>query len=431
MANAQSVQDTQLPDFARTTSLESRPSTDRAVDAEYSPPSARSPEEPRPSPDPVREELAKYDNDDKARAGSYADDAALPALTDASTARSGNAPSSPGAERTAASTTQTANTPPTTADTASQQNRASDDAAAQMLKAQIVDGAAKDKLPQLRHTLSSGAAIVAQSGGKGAISGDGATTGQGNTASSIAAGAAQGAAQAGQKAKAQTTVPSAAATGASQNSSTAATLQPVPTVAAGNGQFWQQGSNQSSLLNGGAAKSTPLATGMARTDGLASTGDGSAGFQVPIRPAAQSLPQKPLPPVPPRLIANQVAVQIQKGLSQGGDRISIQLKPAELGRVDVRLDMVGDGRVAAVVTADRADTLELLQRDARLLQSALQDAGLQADGNSLSFELKGQNGGQSGSANETATGTSDVEEDLLDPSHSFDARPSIVSDDRV
>ena len=46
--------------------------------------------------------------------------------------------------------------------------------------------------------------------------------------------------------------------------------------------------------------------------------------------------------------------------------------------------------MAAVITADRADTLDLLQRDARILQNALQDAGLQADGNSLSFELKGQ-----------------------------------------
>ena len=49
-----------------------------------------------------------------------------------------------------------------------------------------------------------------------------------------------------------------------------------------------------------------------------------------------------------------------------------------------------DGRVIAVVTADNKDTLDLLQRDARELERALQNAGLQTDSGSLSFNLRGQ-----------------------------------------
>ncbi len=51
-----------------------------------------------------------------------------------------------------------------------------------------------------------------------------------------------------------------------------------------------------------------------------------------------------------------------------------------------------DGRVNAVVTADNKDTLDMLQKDSRELERALQQAGLQADSGSLSFNLRGQNG---------------------------------------
>ena len=89
-------------------------------------------------------------------------------------------------------------------------------------------------------------------------------------------------------------------------------------------------------------------------------------------------------------MTNQIAVQIQKAVSEGVDHIRIQLKPAELGRVEVKLEVTEDGRAMAVVTADRSDTLDLLQRDARGLQQALEDAGLRTDSNSLSFNLRGE-----------------------------------------
>ena len=87
----------------------------------------------------------------------------------------------------------------------------------------------------------------------------------------------------------------------------------------------------------------------------------------------------------------QVAVQIRRAVVDGDDHLSIQLKPAELGRIDVRLQFSGDGRVSAHITADNVATLDLMQRDTRGLERALQDAGLQTDSGSLSFNLRGDN----------------------------------------
>ncbi len=92
-------------------------------------------------------------------------------------------------------------------------------------------------------------------------------------------------------------------------------------------------------------------------------------------------------------VADQVSVQISKALNAGNDKISIQLKPAELGRIDVQMEVGHDGRVTAVVTADNKSTLDLLQKDSKELQQALQQAGLHADNDSLSFNLREQGDG--------------------------------------
>ena len=57
----------------------------------------------------------------------------------------------------------------------------------------------------------------------------------------------------------------------------------------------------------------------------------------------------------------------------------------------MQIDLAADGRVHVAVSADRADTLDLLQRDVRGLERALADAGLQMDQQSLSFNLRDQN----------------------------------------
>ena len=94
--------------------------------------------------------------------------------------------------------------------------------------------------------------------------------------------------------------------------------------------------------------------------------------------------------------AEQVVLQLRKAVANGVDRMTVQLKPATLGRVDVQMEVGHDGRVQAVISAERPETLHLLQRDARTLTTALADAGLQADSGSLSFNLRGQTGDQAG-----------------------------------
>lgn len=87
---------------------------------------------------------------------------------------------------------------------------------------------------------------------------------------------------------------------------------------------------------------------------------------------------------------DQVALHIAKAASDGIDRIEIELTPPHLGRIEVHLEVGHDGHVQAAVAADRRDTLDLLQRDSRGLERALQNAGLRADAGGLSFNLRDQ-----------------------------------------
>lgn len=90
----------------------------------------------------------------------------------------------------------------------------------------------------------------------------------------------------------------------------------------------------------------------------------------------------------------QIAMQLSRAAAEGQNRMSIQLQPAELGRVDVRLEVAADGKVMTIVAAERAETLDLLQRDQRNLEKALQDAGMNADAEGFTFLLdRGQDDG--------------------------------------
>ena len=93
---------------------------------------------------------------------------------------------------------------------------------------------------------------------------------------------------------------------------------------------------------------------------------------------------------------NQVFVQLTRAVQNGENKITIQLRPEELGRVEVKLDIAGDGRVKAMVMADKPETLDLLQRDLRTLERALQESGLKTDNNSLSFNLQGKESNSQG-----------------------------------
>lgn len=97
-------------------------------------------------------------------------------------------------------------------------------------------------------------------------------------------------------------------------------------------------------------------------------------------------------------LPSQIAVQVSKAAESGANRFVIQLDPADLGHVEVKMTVSDRGHISAVLIADRQDTLDLLQRDQRALEKALQDSGLSTDSGSLQFSLKEQNSGQSENA---------------------------------
>jgi flagellar hook-length control protein FliK len=86
----------------------------------------------------------------------------------------------------------------------------------------------------------------------------------------------------------------------------------------------------------------------------------------------------------------QVALHITKALDQDRTEIRIRLDPPELGEVDIQLEF-RDLRLSASVSAERPDTLDLLQRDSRALARALRDAGLELADSDLSFAYNGRN----------------------------------------
>lgn len=83
----------------------------------------------------------------------------------------------------------------------------------------------------------------------------------------------------------------------------------------------------------------------------------------------------------------------------GSNQFDIRLDPPELGRIDVRLSVDGSGQVTSHVTADRPETLTLLQSQQPQLERALEQAGLKTADNGLQFSLRDQSfAGQNGSS---------------------------------
>ncbi|MDB5735397.1 MAG: hypothetical protein JWN16_2034 [Alphaproteobacteria bacterium] len=100
--------------------------------------------------------------------------------------------------------------------------------------------------------------------------------------------------------------------------------------------------------------------------------------------------EQPLPNMP--ALAVQIAVRSQSGARQ----FDIRLDPPELGHVEVRLSIDATGKASAHLSADRPQTLDLLQKDSTSLTRALREAGLDVSQDGLNFSLRqqGQQAGQ-------------------------------------
>jgi flagellar hook-length control protein FliK len=84
----------------------------------------------------------------------------------------------------------------------------------------------------------------------------------------------------------------------------------------------------------------------------------------------------------------QVAFEVARQFDAGNSRFQIRLDPPELGRIDVKLDLDKHGTVNARMFVERPETLDLMLRDQRALQQALQQAGLDTSKTNLEFSLR-------------------------------------------
>jgi flagellar hook-length control protein FliK len=97
---------------------------------------------------------------------------------------------------------------------------------------------------------------------------------------------------------------------------------------------------------------------------------------------------------------NGLALQIAVSAQRGNSRFEIRLDPAELGRIDVRIDVDRDGQVTSHLTVEKPETLAMLRQDAPQLQRALDNAGFKTGDGGLQFSLRDQSSSGQNSGNE-------------------------------
>ena len=92
----------------------------------------------------------------------------------------------------------------------------------------------------------------------------------------------------------------------------------------------------------------------------------------------------------PQTVAN-LAAQIAKKLEGRSTRFDVQLDPAGLGRVDVRMEIGASGRMTAAMTFDTPQAAAELRSRAAELQRHLEQAGFDMSGG-ISFDVAGDRG---------------------------------------
>ncbi|MCK0068723.1 flagellar hook-length control protein FliK [Kordiimonas laminariae] len=96
-------------------------------------------------------------------------------------------------------------------------------------------------------------------------------------------------------------------------------------------------------------------------------------------------------------VAKQVNLQVSRAVRSGQNEFTVRLDPAELGRVQVKMSFA-DGKVTTKIIAERPETLELMQREVRGLERAMETGGHKASTDGISFNLDtgdGQSAGKS------------------------------------
>ena len=96
-----------------------------------------------------------------------------------------------------------------------------------------------------------------------------------------------------------------------------------------------------------------------------------------------------------------LAVEIAASVRSGKTHFEIRLDPADLGRIDVRIDVDRNGQVTSHLTVEKPETLSMLRQDAPQLQRQLDDAGFKTGSGGLQFSLRDQPSSNQNNGDET------------------------------
>lgn len=86
-------------------------------------------------------------------------------------------------------------------------------------------------------------------------------------------------------------------------------------------------------------------------------------------------------------LSKQVSVHVRTLAGHGGGQIVVGLNPPEMGRIQVRLEIL-DGAVKGAITVQRADVAETIARDMRALETAFKEMGLDLGQEGISVQLE-------------------------------------------
>ena len=97
-----------------------------------------------------------------------------------------------------------------------------------------------------------------------------------------------------------------------------------------------------------------------------------------------------------------LAVEIAASAHSGKTSFDVRLDPADLGRIDVRINVDRNGQVTSHLTVEKPETLTMLQQDAPQLRQSLDDAGLKTGNGGLQFSLRDQSSSDQNNGNQPA-----------------------------
>lgn len=202
-----------------------------------------------------------------------------------------------------------------------------------------------------------------------------------------------------------------------------------------------QGANPASVQ----ANAHPVASAATQTNTMAAAASSdiaaqatvntaSAATQAAAQPASTSSPltdaTRAVAATPPALQSAPAAtIQVYSRIIERADgraqRFDVRLDPAELGRVDIRIEIGADRKVHAVMAVHDSAALTDLMRGQRALERALSDAGIDLADNGLRFEMSTDTG--RGGANQQRDGDPNGHSSQLDAWRKFDTASIPIS----